>query len=415
MINFAHEKEASAKVAQAIAGGNQKEIQEAWQGFHASIVEQLREDMELYNQTQDKDVLMQRGYRQLTTEETKWYQKLIDAAKSPNPQQKFTTIIGTDLEDDIMPTTILEDVYRDLEDNHPLLSVINFQYVGYATKWILNDHTVQTAVWGQITAEITKEITSGFRVIDVTQNKLSAYAMIERGMLDLGPTFLDAYIRRVLYEALANGLEYGIVKGTGKNEPIGLIKDIHEGVSVSSGVYPDKSTGNGKETVTDFTPASYGKLVGKLAKTENGHQRIIRNLTMLCTPSDYYTKVMPATTVLNAHGTYVNNLFPVPTQVIQTTQLTDGQAILFLPGEYGAFAGGSRQGTLEFSDEFKFLEDMRVFKIKQYADGRATDNTAALLLDISGLEPAYINVKGVGVQDVNVTNDKIVTETTPAA
>ena len=136
---------------------------------------------------------------------------------------------------------------------------------------------------------------------------------------------------------------------------------------------------------------------------------------MLCTPSDYYTKVMPATTVLNANGTYVNNLFPVPTQVVQTTQLTDGKAILFLPGEYGAFAGGSRQGTLEFSDEFKFLEDMRVFKIKQYADGRATDNTAALLLDISGLEPAYINVKGVGVQDVNVTNEKIVTETTPAA
>lgn len=415
MINFAHEKEASAKVAQAIAGGNQKEIQEAWQNFHASVVEQIREDMELYNQTNDKQVLMQRGYRQLTAEETKFYQKVIEAASSTNPQQKLVEIIGTDLENDVMPTTILEDVYRDLEENHPLLSIINFQYTGYATKWVLNDHTVQTAVWGQITAEITKEITSGFRVIDITQNKLSAYAMIERGMLDLGPTFLDAYIRRVLYEALANGLEYGIVKGTGKNEPIGLMKDIHEGVSVSSGVYPDKTAGQGLEVVTDFTPASYGKLVGKLAKTEKGRQRIIRNLTMLCTPSDYYTKVMPATTVLNANGTYVNNLFPVPTEVVQTTQLDDGKAILFLPGEYGAFAGGSRQGTLEFSDEFKFLEDMRVFKIKQYADGRATDNTAALLLDISGLEPAYINVKGVGVQDVNVTNEKIVTQTTPAA
>ena len=241
MINFAHEKEASAKVAQAIAGGNQKEIQEAWQNFHASVVEQIREDMELYNQTNDKQVLMQRGYRQLTAEETKFYQKVIEAASSTNPQQKLVEIIGTDLESDVMPTTILEDVYRDLEENHPLLSIINFQYTGYATKWVLNDHTVQTAVWGQITAEITKEITSGFRVIDITQNKLSAYAMIERGMLDLGPTFLDAYIRRVLYEALANGLEYGIVKGTGKNEPIGLMKDIHEGVSVSSGVYPDKT------------------------------------------------------------------------------------------------------------------------------------------------------------------------------
>lgn len=414
MINFAHEKEASAKVAQAIRGGNQREIQEAWKQFHASVVEQIKEDVEEFNQSKDREVLSQRGYRQLTAQETKFYQKLIEAAKSPNPQQKFATIIGTD-EEAMMPTTIFEDVYRDLEDKHPLLSKINFQFVGYSTKWVLNDHSVQTAVWGQITDAITKEITSAFKVIDVDQNKLSAYAMIERSMLDLGPTFMDAYIRRVLYEALANGLEYGIIKGSGKNEPIGLIKDIHEGVSVSSGVYPDKTAGHGKETVTDFTPASYGALVAKLAKTEKGKQRTIKDLCLLCSPSDYYTKVMPATTVLNANGTYINNLFPVPTEVIQTTQLSDGQAVLFLAGEYGAFAGASTDGVLEFSDDFKFLDDMRVFKIKTYADGQATDNNAALLLDISGLQPAYLNVKQVGTADVNITNDVITTETTPAA
>ena len=34
-----------------------------------------------------------------------------------------------------------------------------------------------------------------------------------------------------------------------------------------------------------------------------------------------------------------------------------------------------------------------MFKIKQYGAGRAYDNTAALYLDISKLEPAYITVK----------------------
>ena len=392
MITFANEKEASRKVVEAMKTKDEAAIQQAWSDFHGSIVEQIKQDIEAYQETEDKAVLAQRGYRQLTTKETKWYQRLIEAAKSNSPQQAFTTILGTDEEDALMPETILTDVYKYLQDTHPLLSIIDFQYVGYSVKWVLNDHTVQTATWGQITDAISKEITSAFRVIDVNQNKLSAYAVIERGMLDLGPTFLDGYIRRVLAEAIANGLEYGIIKGTGKNEPIGLVKDIHEGVSVSSGVYPDKTAGYGKETVTEFTPAAYGALVAKLAKTEKGRQRNIDRLTLICSPTDYYTKVMPATTVLTANGQYARDLFPVPTKVVTSTQLTDGQAVLFLAGDYKVFAGAQRNGVLEYSDEYKFFEDQRAYKIKTYATGRAYDNTSALLLDISGLKPGYINV-----------------------
>lgn len=395
MIHFKNEAQASQNIVAAMKSGDEKQMQEAWKGFHDSIAQQVIEDFKEYQQTEDKQLLAQRGYRQLTSRETSFYQKLIGALKSADPKQAFVTILGTPEEGDLMPETIIQDVYRDLEENHPLLSRISFQYTAYATKWILNNHEAQTAVWGQITDAIAKEITSSFRVVDLTQNKLSCYAIIEMGMLDLGPTFLDGYIRRVLKEAMACGLEYGIVKGTGKNEPIGLIKDIHEGVSVSSGVYPDKTDGQGKYTVTSFTPEEYGKLVAVLAKSEKGKQRNITGLTLLCTPTDYYTKVMPATTVLNANGVYVNNLFPVPTDVVTTTQLTDGQAILFLAPYYFGFAGGQRNNVIEYSDEAKFIEDQRVFKVKQYATGMAYDNTCALLLDISGLEPAYINVKDV--------------------
>lgn len=391
-IKFGKEKEAALQIAVATKNGDEDAIKQAWMKFHESVVEQLKDDFAEAQASNDSAVLAQRGYRQLTSKENSFYQKLIEAGRSEMPKQAFVNIIGQAIEDDIMPETIIADVYKNLEDQHPLLSIINFTYTGYSTKWILNDHTAETAVWGTITAAIAEEITSAFRVIDVDQNKLSAYAIIEKGMLDLGPTFLDAYIRRVLYEALAVGLEKAIISGDGNNCPIGLDRDIHTGVSVSSGSYPQKTSGQGKFTVTEFTPVEYGKLVANLAKTEKGKQRTVQDLTMICSPNDYYTKVMPATTVLTTDGRYVNDLFPVPTRVIQSAQITDGSAILFLPGEYSMFAGANKKGTIEYSDECKFIEDQRVFKIKTYATGRAFDNTSSLLLDISSLKPGYINV-----------------------
>ena len=390
MIKFANQSEATVKLAAAMKSGDETKIQEAWNEFHGSVVEQVKADFAELQESKDAAVLAQRGYRQLTSKETKWYQKVIEALRSNNPKQAFTAIIGSDNEDDLMPTTIIEDVYKHLRDEHPLLKAINFQYVGYITKWILNDHSAQNAVWGKITDEIIKEITSSFKVIDIDQNKLSAYAIIELGMLDLGPTFLDGYIRTVLAEAIFAGLEEAIVAGTGVNMPVGLKKDIHEGVSFSSTTgYPDKE----KKVVKSFAPAEYGALVAQMAVTESGHRRKFASVGLIVNMVDYLTKVMPATTVLNAEAKYVNNLFPFPTTVYISNEIDDGEAILFLENEYFMGMGGSKNGVIEYSDEYKFLEDQRVFKVKQYGAGRAFDNTSALYLDISKLDPAYITVR----------------------
>lgn len=394
MIKFANEKEYAKQLVEAMKSNDDKAIQKAWESLHDSIAEQVKADFSDLQESHDNAVLAQRGYRQLTSKETKWYQKVIEALRSQNPKQAFTAIIGSENEEDLMPTTIIEDVYKNLKEEHPLLQAINFQYVGYITKWILNDHSAQNAVWGKITDEIVKEITSSFKVVDLNQNKLSAYAIIELGMLDLGPTFLDGYIRTVLAEAIMAGLELAIVAGTGVNEPVGLIKDIHEGVSFNSSTgYPDKA----KVAVKSFTPEEYGAVVAQMAETEDGHKRKFTEVYMICNQKDYLTKVMPATTVLNANGAYVNNLFPFPTKVIICNALEDGNAVLFLKDEYFMGMGGSKNGVIEYSDEYKFLEDQRVFKVKQYGAGRAFDNTSALYLDISGLEPAYITVKQVEV------------------
>ena len=390
MLKFANEKDSINQLVTAMKSGNEAEIQQAWEGLHDSIANQVKADFEDLQASHDSAILAQRGYRQLTSKETKWYQRVIDAMRSADPKQAFTAIIGSDNEEDLMPTTIIEDVYKNLKEEHPLLQAINFQYVGYITKWILNDHSAQNAVWGKITDEIVKEITSSFKVVDVDQNKLSAYAIVELGMLDLGPTFLDGYIRTVLSEAIMAGLELAIVAGTGVNEPVGLIKDIHEGVSYSSSTgYPDKE----KVAVKSFAPAEYGALVAQMAETEGGKKRKFTEVGLICNMTDYLTKVMPATTVLNANGAYVNNLFPFPTTVYVSNALSDGDAVLFLKDEYFLGMGGSKNGVIEYSDEYKFLEDQRVFKVKQYGAGRAFDNTSALYLNISGLEPAYITVK----------------------
>ena len=392
MIKFANEKECINQLVTAMKSNDEKAIQKAWESLHDSIAEQVKADFADLQASHDAAVLAQRGYRQLTSAETKWYQKVISALKSTDPKQAFTAIIGSDDEADLMPTTIIEDVYKNLQEEHPLLQAINFQHVGYATKWVLNDHSAQNAVWGKITDEIVKEITSSFKVVDVNQNKLSAFAIIEHGMLDLGPAFLDGYIRTVLAEAIMSGLELAIVGGTGVDQPIGLIKDIHEGVSYSSTTgYPDKT----KVAVKSFTPTEYGALVAQLAETESGHKRKFTKIGLICNQKDYLTKVMPATTVLNANGEYVNNLFPVPTTVYVSNALNDGDAVLFLENEYFLGMGGSKNGVIEYSDEYKFIEDQRAFKIKQYGAGRAFDNTSALYLNIADLEPGYINVKHI--------------------
>jgi len=377
------QKEAVAALMSAMKGGDAETIQQAWNQFHESVAEAVRQDFEMANG--DEKILAQRGFRQLTQKEKTYYEKLIEAGKKSDVRQAMTDLIDLEL----MPETILEDVYRDLTEEHPLLSKINFQNVKYLTKWIMNDHSVQMAKWGEINEEITKEITSGFKVVEITQCKLSAYAMIERDMLELGPVYLDNYIRTFLREALYVALEQGIISGNGVGMPIGLNRDIHKGVSF------DTTNGYPKKTaikVKSFLPAEYGPLVAKLAKTETGRMRRFDEVTLACNQVDFLTKVMPATTVLTASGTYATNLFPFPTSVVRTNCLEEGEAVLFLPEEYFFGIGTSKDGTLTYSDEYKFLEDKRVFKIKMHGMGKAFDNTVAIVLDISALDPAYITV-----------------------
>lgn len=381
----------AAKIAEAFQSGDAKQMESAWDAFGNEIAESIRADFDLYSQSKDDQVLANRGYRTLTAKETAWYTGIAQALKRAESKQAFIDILGDEHVDDLMPETVIEDVLRYLIETRPLLSKIRFANAGYSTKWIINDSTVQKGSWGTIDSKVTNEIKGALKVLDITQAKYTAFCIIPLDLLDMGPVFLDAFIRAVLAEALGYGLEDAVVNGTGVNMPIGMTKNPNGDFNQSTG-YPDKE----KVAVTSFEPVDYGKLVAKVARTEKGKMRDIKGVVLLVNTIDYLTKVMPATTVLAPEvGGYVRDLFPFPTEVIESNVVKTGTAVLGVLEDYTLAVGGKRNGAITFDDSVRFLDDVRTFKLIQHAAGRAYDNTSFAVLDISNLDPAYVTVKNV--------------------
>lgn len=347
-----------------------------------SIEQAVRADNDAYRSEQDTRILAERGVRQLTSAERKYYNKVIEAMRSIDPKAALTNL------DVVMPETVINSVFDELRTRHPLLSRINFVATNGKIKFLMNTNGEQKAVWGTLTDAITKELASGFKEVDATLMKLSAFLPVAKSMLDLGPEWLDRYIREVLYEALANGLEAGIVDGNGQNQPVGMSREADVAKS-SGGIFPQKA----KIVVNEFTPSSMGKLVALLAKDPKGQSRSVGNLILVVNPQDYYEKIMPATTMLRTDGTYRTDVLPIQADIIQSSALSRGDAIFGMADRYFAAAGTDTDGKILFSDDYKFLEDQRMYLIKAYANGLPKDNDSFLFLNISGLRPLVFTVQ----------------------
>nr|WP_288891122.1 phage major capsid protein [uncultured Blautia sp.] len=369
------------KMNQAIKDDDAKAFSEAFtelcQKIEDNVLEQARELLT----ERDASILAQRGVRQLTSKEREYYEKIIEAMKSPNPKQALNDV------DVVMPETIIDSVFEELSTNHPLLSKLSATTVTGLTRMMMNTNGEQKATWGKLTAKIIEELTSGFKEVDVTQDKLSAFLPVSKAMLDLGPSWLDNYVRQVLYEALANGLEFGIVCGTGKDMPIGMMKQVGDGVVVTGGEYPDKEAI--KMTALDIV--QMGNITAIMARNDKGQPRTVTGLIMLVNPVDYYRRVLPATRMLTPDGVYVSTL-PVDAEIIQSAAVPEGKAVYGMAQKYFLGVGMARDGRIEYSDEYRFLEDERVYLIKLYANGFAKDNNAFLVLDITGLQPVRFKV-----------------------
>lgn len=367
------------------AEGYSRCFDEMMQRVAADLTADNEQRMEEMRQSADSAILAQRGVRQLTSEERKYYQAVIDAMRSSDPKQALQ---NPNL---VLPTTTINSVFDELQTSHPLLSRIDFRPSGGAVELVMSENGYQMAQWGELCDDIVKELLAGFVKINTMLFKLSAFLPVCKAALDLGPEWLDDFVRQVLYEALANGLEYGVVAGTGNNMPIGMNRQVGPNVTVTGGVYPEKAA----VTLTNFRPETIGRLISLLATDPSGKPRQVRDVVLLVHPTDYFLRVFPATTIQAADGTYRNDVLPYPMTVIQTLALEPGKAIIGIAYRYFAVAGTAREGRIEYSDHYRFLEDDRVYLIKAYANGMPMDNNAFQTLDISGLVPAALRVEQV--------------------
>ena len=391
------------KLNQAIKDGNDEAFQAAFTEYTDMLQEAVLAEAQGYVQASDNNILAGRGARVLTSQETKYYEKVIEAMKSSNPQQALTLI------DETLPTTVIDSIFEDIQEAHPLLTEINFQNTGILTEILISTQDGRhLATWGKLCDTIVKELTAGTDVINLAQNKLSAFIPICKAMLEIGPTWIDRYVRTILLEAISNGLEKAIILGTGVDEPVGMTKDPNGNFNAVTG-YPNLVA----VPMNEISPDTYGGILAALAVGPTGLYRTVNEVLFICNPVDYYTKIMPAIMKIQPDGSYVSR-FPHPTKLIQSVYVPANKAIIGLGKRYFFGLGTGQGGKIEYSDHYKFLEDDRYYLTKLYGDGKPLDSGSFKVIDITNLRPVAPIVRVVDYVDARLDTLAITDELTAA-
>lgn len=354
--------------AQAVAERIVTNMENNMQHFQNMMNGIIDEAQQAKNENWDAQVLASRGVRTLTNEEKKFYNAAIEVSSFSETHK-------------LMPPTIFERVFEELEKEHPLLSLVNFQTVGATTQWVVRKEGAASAFWGDVCDEIKEMIDEGFETIEQGMYKLSGFLVVCKAMFELGPEWLDKYVRAFMKEVVAEELERVIVMGTGKKQPIGMIKDLKG--AVTDGIYPDKK----KVVLTDFTPATIGKEI--LAPTTKGGTKRYTGVTLIVNPLDYATKFFPIGAKRKDDGTWTYDNFGVPgLTMIQSPAVPLDTMISGKTKDY--FMGVASEQRLESDDSIRLIQDQRLYLIRQLANGRPLDHDSFTVFDIKALEPKEV-------------------------
>lgn len=368
----------------ALQSGDAEAAAKALQEMQTGICNIIEQEFEQYHGTGDMEVLQSRGLRMLTSEETTWYQKFIGAVKT-GAKQEITNLTTA------MPVTIIDRTITDMKKNHPLLSKIDITDAAGAQKLVMNG--VQMAAklggWGKITSAIATELKGQIKTIDVTVAKYTAYFIIPKDFVKFNFTFapmwVDQYIRIILSESIAFGLEKTIISGDGSDQFIGMTMDIS---STSNGKYSQKEA----VAISNFDE-DYSNVVAGMAKDDNEDDRNVPAVLLVVNPQDYIKKIRRLQNTL-IYGTgavdMINNTYP--TEVVQSSMIPEGKAVAGIAKNYFAAINGGTSGIIEYDDSNQFLEDNRVYTTRVYGNGQPVDNTSFAYLDISAVEPPALPV-----------------------
>lgn len=381
-------KQENQRVMQALSDALQNNdvdaAAEALQSLQDNVCNAIEAEFEQYRDVSDMSVLQSRGLRALTSEESEWYQKFINAAKSGAKQDI------TNLTSGITPT-IIDRVIEDMKKEHPLLSAINIQNAAGATRLVMNAAQMSSKLgtWGALGSAITQELTGSIKIIDITIAKYSAYFIIPKDFVkfnfSFAPMWVDSYIRLMLSETIAFGLEKTIVQGDGNGQFIGLAFDVS---TSNNGTYSEKTA----IALTDWD--AYADLIANnLLIDGNSDYRNINEVLMVVNPKDYVKKIGPTMRAITPAGVLnkIDNEFP--TLVVPSQFVAEGYAKIGVAKNYFAAINGGTSGIIEYSDEAQFLDDNRVYTTRMYGMGRPIDNTSFINVDISGLERYAYPVK----------------------
>ena len=144
-----------------------------------------------------------------------------------------------------------------------------------------------------------------------------------------------------------------------------------------------------KTAVTSFEASAMLPIVKQVLKDDNGRTKKRDRIFIAVNGDTYFDKVAPAMQVVNVQGQTVEG-FPYPVEVVTVDSVPNNQAVLFDAQAYQLVIGKQMEVTV--SDDFKFLEDIKVAKAVELCAGLCLDKSARVL-DVTNLAPAFINVK----------------------
>lgn len=371
--NYQAKKQEFANIVNS--GGSDEEQSKAFgemlDALSNDAVEEIRK--EVNNQVVDNSILAKRSADPLTSEEKKFFNDI-----------NFETGYK---EERLLPETVIERVFDDLQTEHPLLSKINIQNAGIRTRIIKAD-SVGQAVWGKVFGEIKGQLDAAFNEETFSQSKLTCFVVIPDDLKMFGPQWIERFVRTQIEEAIAVALESAFLNGEGaaQDQPVGLTKDVQD----NGGVVDKTSSGSLTFADADTTIAELKDVLKGLSFTTktvevNGkkeeHTKALKidgKVVLVVNPQDAWD-IQARYTYLTANGGFVTVL-PYNVQIVTSEFVPANKLVAFVTDRYDAVRGGGL--TIKKFDQTLALEDAILFTAKTFAYGQPVDNNASRVYDL---------------------------------
>lgn len=382
------EAETNELFSKMLSAESEEGSKAAFMEYNSKIMAAIKALEENRMTEEEEKILYARGYKKLTPKERAYYESLVAAAKRSKSAQSIEGIIET------LPETIINEVLKAVGTEHPLLEAFPITNTTGTTTWYLDERETGGAEWGEIGSSITKEATGKIRKVSTGIFKLSAWFVISNDFLELGPDWIDPYIRQILADFIAVGLEKGMVNGTGASMPVGMMRNVEEGVSVVEGAYPEKEA----IVLDSLSPVNLAPHFSKLATDRKGRPRTINagDVVFIINPVDYFKLIFPSTTQRALNGGYEENVMPYNMKFIQSSEVPQNRAIMGLKAGYFMGLGSNKHGRIETDGgKSEFLEDTTHYRIKLFGNGQPKDNNSFIVFDITNLKPDLTTVQNI--------------------